>query len=130
MATEEKGTVQESHSFTIVPDALTEDETISGDAKLVYLLINTHTIKTRPTAWPGRQRLMKLAGFKKYRLDQAINELESTGWIAVNRQKGKPNNYTVQKTSPTTRLHQSGDQTTTSPVTRPEAEQIKHNKEA
>jgi hypothetical protein len=121
-------TLQTDFTFTIVPDEVTLSF-MSGDAKLVYLLIASHTNKNRKTAWPGRERLMKLAGFKKYRLDKAVKELEKAGWLEVDRTPGKPNHYTVHQTSPITRLHQSNHQTGTSPITRPELEQVNNNKE-
>lgn len=119
--------------YTIVPDELVRDARIDGYAKLVYTCIATHVSKDQPVAWPGRDRIMKLSGFKKQVVDRAVKELEEHGWVTVKRKIGSVNRYHVNqsatRTSPRDGQGVSARRTGTSPRDGHEGKPLKVNQE-
>lgn len=79
-----------SGNFTIIPNALIEDETLSDRARFLYIFLIQ-----KPQDWTFRTRhLSKSLGmhtdtFRKYR-----NELCKKGWIKVEEQKFIEGRYT------------------------------------
>lgn len=119
--------------YTIVPDELVRDDEVGGYAKLIYLCIATHMSKDRSVAWPGRDRIMKLSGFRKQVVDRAVRELEEHGWLTVKRDFGCVNQYQVnqsaRRTSPRDGQGVSARRTGTSPRGGPEGKPLKVNQE-
>jgi len=85
--------VKRDYNFTIVPDALIEAD-LDIYAKMVYLVIARHADK-EAKAFPGYERIQKLAGCGKNRVVTGIQALEEAGWMSHQR-TGRSSLYTLR----------------------------------
>ena len=104
MSTEKEPTetqVRLGYHFTIVPDAVLDDENLETIPKLVFCIISRHANRDG-TAFPSLTRIAKKAGCSRSSVQEAIKALSTAGYL-VKESRRKPggkefysNTYTLQ----------------------------------
>lgn len=84
MSAKEPDFIERKHAYTVLPDSLIDDETISKQSKLVYMVIARHADKNR-TAFPGASLISKKANCGRKQVFQALHELQNRGYLTVQR---------------------------------------------
>ena len=82
--------------FTQVPNFLLKDPTISANGKVVYSMLLSYAW-TNNMVFPGQERMAEDLGTSQPTIARAIKELESRGWLEVQRRgQGKTNLYILK----------------------------------
>ncbi len=81
--------------FTQVPNFILRNPDISAGAKVVYAMFLSYAWHN-DSCFPGQDRLAEDMGLTRPRVTQLISELESAGFITIQRRgQGKTNLYKV-----------------------------------
>lgn len=72
------------YGFTMVPNALLEDERLTAGARLTYVMLAKFAHQ-KEECWPGQQRLAELVGVARKALGRYVNELVEVGLVEVTR---------------------------------------------
>lgn len=67
------------HPMALLPTALIRDPKISGNAKLIYAAIGTHT----PNPFPSQALLASYLGMSVSTVKRALKEIQEAGWVRV-----------------------------------------------
>lgn len=67
-------------AFTMMPNWMMRDTTISGHAKLVYMSLNSRTSRTN-NSWPSHALMAKECGVGVTTIKAALNELKALGLV-------------------------------------------------
>jgi hypothetical protein len=79
--------------FTQIDDgAILRSGEVGASAFQVYAAIAQH-VRDERRAWPGVERLAIITKLSARTIQYAITKLESSGWIVVERQRGRGNQY-------------------------------------
>lgn len=82
--------------FTQAMNAMLDDPAMSGEAKMIYLIMLSHAWNDDRRCWPGYHSLQKRTGWGERAIRKAIRELEDIGLITAHRRgQGKTNIYEV-----------------------------------
>ena len=82
--------------FTQVPNFLLKDPTISANGKVVYSMLLSYAWNNN-MVFPGQERMAEDIGTSQPTIARAIKELESHGWLEVQRRgQGKTNLYILK----------------------------------
>ena len=84
--------------FTQVPNILLKDPTLSTTAKVVYSMLLSYAWHNN-LVFPGQERMAGDIGTSQPTIARAIKELETHGWLDVERRgQGKTNLYVLKFT--------------------------------
>lgn len=84
--------------FTQVPNFLLKDPTLSANAKVVYSMLLSYAWHNN-LVFPGQERMADDLGTSQPTIARAIQELETHGWLDVQRRgQGKTNLYVLKFT--------------------------------
>jgi len=82
--------------FTQVPNILLKAPTLTANAKIVYAQLLSYAW-TNGYCYPGQVRMADDLGSTKSTVNRAILELETAGWLEVEKRgQGKTNIYTLK----------------------------------
>jgi hypothetical protein len=82
--------------FTQVPNHLLRNQKLSANAKIVYAMLLSYAWNNR-RVYPGQVRMGDDIGLSQPTIHRAIQELESEGWLEVQRRgQGKTNIYILK----------------------------------
>ena len=78
--------VRRRPNFAAAPYELVDDETISGQAKTVYVILDRFANYDSGATFVGKDRIARLCGYAKAdSVDRYLNELRDKGWISWSR---------------------------------------------
>lgn len=80
--------------FTMIPDSLIDDETLSAYDKAVFLAIARHASK-EGIAFPSISTIAKKAGCSETSVKASLSELNAHGYIEKAKRQGKAGNFNV-----------------------------------
>jgi hypothetical protein len=83
-----------SNRFTKCPDQLLCDVTVSHAALRIWLMIERHRFKNSANSHPGINTIAKLAGLSARQAMRLVAELETKGYLTVERKFGDYSTYT------------------------------------
>jgi len=84
--------------FTQVPNFLLNSKDLTFAAKVVYAKLLSYAW-TNNRVFPGQERMASEIGSKRSTVNKAVKELETLGWIAIDRRGlGQTNIYTLYHT--------------------------------
>lgn len=72
---------QGGEGFAAIPNWLVRDESVSGNAKLVYMCLMARTSRTA-TAWPSHARIARESGMSVSTVKVALAELKKLGVVS------------------------------------------------
>jgi hypothetical protein len=103
-------------SWFWVQTHLWRDRTLSKADKLVYGTLASYA-NMQQESFPGADRVADDAGVSERQVYYSIKVLEGRGYVGVERRRGKPNIYSLLKTTPATiaplqNMHQGGAKST------------------
>ena len=94
---QEDGLISDLEPFSQIPDALTNDTSLSVYARMVYVKIATYTHKGQMQAWPSTSTIATTLNIHRNTVTKALKELEGT-WLTISKVKratGMGNLYTI-----------------------------------
>jgi hypothetical protein len=82
--------------FTQVPNVLLKDSTLSANAKVVYSMLLSYAWN-HDRVFPGQERMAEDIGSSQPTIARAVKELETHGWLDIQRRgQGKTNIYVLK----------------------------------
>lgn len=85
------GITRRRPSFAAAPYGLVDDETISAQAKAVYLVLDRYADYETGATFVGKDRVAKKCGFSKTEsIDRYLHELREKGWLSWKRRWRRP----------------------------------------
>ena len=85
----------ENGGFTIVPNTLIDDETLTGTEKLILLSLLRFMNKEQKRAWPSISVIAKCAGISRFWAIETLKHLEEKGLIKTDKKWGRGTFYEV-----------------------------------
>ena len=83
---DEMAITRQRPNFAAAPHELVDDETISPQAKTIYLILDRHADYKSGTTFVGKERVAKKCGYSKPdSIDRYLNELREKGWLSWRR---------------------------------------------
>ena len=83
------------NGFTMVPNELLRDTSLSRDARLTWIALKSHAWQD-PECWPGQETLARELGVSVRQVRRYLTELEEAGLVeTVQQGRGRPNRYRV-----------------------------------
>ena len=86
----------EAGTFFLVPNALMDDEGLTGTEKLVLLSLLRHLNAEQRRAWPSQDTIAKEARTSRRWVIQTLKRLEDLGYIRSEKKTGRSTRYEVR----------------------------------
>lgn len=110
---ERKYGVSQQDLFARLPLELINDSRLKGSDLLTYMALASFAGFIDKKAWPSLTSIAERARLSRRSIAPAIRLLESTGWVAAIRRKGRPTVYRLMATRANGTLHQGNPDTGT-----------------